>query len=230
MINLVTALSLIDDQYIEMIKSIERLMDINIEMIKGEEFNLQLFGESKAIEDRINRLDLEIREDSIVALARFQPAASDLRKLIMMADSARLLERMGDLLKANLMLLKNIEEDSPHLKFAFTKDLLPMVVKIKALLTSYIKAYIDNDENILYAIVALDEEIDGMTNVNCKNYISYMEEEKENIKGGTELYLIDKKFERISDHIVHLAKDLIYILNGKNLRKIELLMKAKENQ
>ncbi|MGL6098350.1 MAG: phosphate signaling complex PhoU family protein [Fusobacteriaceae bacterium] len=227
MINLVTALSLIDDQYIEMIKSIERLMDINIEMIRGEEFNLQLFGESKAIEDRINRLDLEIREDSIIALARFQPAASDLRKLIMMADSARLLERMGDLLKANLRLLKNIVEDSPHLKFAFVKNLLPMVLKIRSLLSSYVKAYIDGDENILYAIVALDEEIDELTNQNCKSYIICMEEEKANIKGGTELYLLDKKFERISDHIVHLSKDLIYILNGKNLRKIELLMKAK---
>lgn len=230
MINLATALSLIDDQYIEMVKSIERLLDINIEVIKSEEFNLQLFGESKSIEDRINRLDLEIREDSIIALARFQPAASDLRKLIMMTDSARLLERMGDLLKANLAILKNIDEEASHLKFVLTKDLLPMVLKIKGLLTSYIKAYIDNDENILYAVVALDEEVDEMTKINYRTYLSYMEEDVKNVKGGTELLLLDKKYERVSDHIVHLAKDLIYILNGKNLRKIELLMRDKGNQ
>lgn len=225
MINLSTALTIIDEQYIEMVKNVERLLDINMEMLQKSGFDTRLFGESKAIEDRINRLDIEIREDSIITLARFQPAASDLRKLIMMTDSARLLERMGDLLKANLMIIKNIEENSPFLKFSLAQDLFPMAAKIKNLLSSYIEGYISSDENILYSVVALDEEIDALTDKNYEKFITYMEEEKNNIRGGNQLILIDKKFERASDHIVHLAKDLIYILNGKNLRKLELLSK-----
>lgn len=224
MINLATAIEIIDEQYLEMVRSIERLLNINIEMLKSEEFNFTLFGESRSTEDRINRLDLEIREDSIIALARFQPAASDLRKLIMMTDSARLLERMGDLLKANLTLMKNIYENSPTLRFAFAKNNLPLAFKVKNLLSSYITAYINGDEKLLYSVVALDDEVDEMVAKNYGDYLQYMSESVGNIKGGTELFLIDKKLERVSDHIVHLAKDLIYILNGKNVRRVELHM------
>lgn len=224
MINLIESLSVIDEQYLEMIKNIERLFDINIETLKSSSFDLTIYGESSSIEDRINRLDLEIREDSIIALARFQPAASDLRKLIMMTDSARLLERMGDLLKANLKLIKEINEKSPQLAEALKKNILPLAQKIKFILSSYVKALMEKNENILYSVIALDEEIDELVKANSLNYITYMEENSENIKGGTILLLLDRKYERFSDHIVHLAKDLIYVLNGNNLRKIELLI------
>lgn len=222
MINLIESLSIIDEQYLEMVKNIERLLDINIELLKSSSFDLSLYGESRSIEDRINRLDLEIREDSIISLARFQPAASDLRKLIMMTDSARILERMGDLLKANLKLIKETNDKSPNLAFALKEDILPLAQKIKIILSNYVKALMEKNENILYSVIALDEEIDEIVKANSLSYISYMEENPEHIKGGTVLILLDRKFERFSDHIVHLAKDLIYVLNGNNLRKIEL--------
>ncbi|MGL4534787.1 MAG: phosphate signaling complex PhoU family protein [Fusobacteriaceae bacterium] len=221
--NLVESLLVIDEQYLEMLKNIERLLDINIETLKNGSLNLTLYGESRSIEDRINRLDLEIREDSIIALARFQPAASDLRKLIMMTDSARLLERMGDLLKANLKLVKELNEKSPNLSIALKNEVLPLAQKIKVTLSSYVKALIEKNENLLYSVIALDEEIDEQVKANSSNYINYMHENSENIKGGTLLLLLDRKYERFSDHIVHLAKDLIYVINGNNLRKIQLL-------
>ncbi|MGL5051182.1 MAG: phosphate signaling complex PhoU family protein [Fusobacteriaceae bacterium] len=221
--NLVESLLVIDEQYLEMLKNIERLLDINIETLKNGSLNLTLYGESRSIEDRINRLDLEIREDSIIALARFQPAASDLRKLIMMTDSARLLERMGDLLKANLKLVKELNEKSPNLGIALKNEVLPLAQKIKVTLSSYVKALIEKNENLLYSVIALDEEIDEQVKANSLNYINYMHENSENIKGGTLLLLLDRKYERFSDHIVHLAKDLIYVINGNNLRKIQLL-------
>jgi len=57
-----------------------------------------------------------------------------------------------------------------------------------------------------------------------------MKESPDNVIGGSELLLLDKKFERLSDHIIHLVSDLIYILNGENTRKVELQNKDKGNQ
>ncbi|MGL5052191.1 MAG: phosphate signaling complex PhoU family protein, partial [Cetobacterium sp.] len=71
-------------------------------------------------------------------------------------------------------------------------------------------------------ILYLDEEIDDLINSNTDYFLSKMKENPENVVGGSELILLDKKFERLSDHIIHLVSDLIYILNGENTRKAQL--------
>lgn len=54
-----------------------------------------------------------------------------------------------------------------------------------------------------------------------------MKKKPENIQSGTDLILLCKKLERFADHILHLVFDLIYILKGENMRKIELLEERK---
>ena len=51
---------------------------------------------------------------------------------------------------------------------------------------------------------------------------SFMKENPENVVGGSIILLLSKKFERLSDKIMQLGKDLIYNMNGENLRKQEL--------
>ena len=69
----------------------------------------------------------------------------------------------------------------------------------------------------------MDEEIDDLTKTDIENIIELMKKKPENIQSGTELILLCKKLERFADHILHLVFDLIYILKGENMRKLELL-------
>ena len=86
----------------------------------------------------------------------------------------------------------------------------------------YVEAFLNEDVHLLYNILYLDEEIDGLINANTEYFLTKMKENTDNVVGGSELMLLDKKFERLSDHIIHLVSDLIYILNGENTRKVEL--------
>ncbi|WP_297404536.1 PhoU domain-containing protein [uncultured Cetobacterium sp.] len=220
--NLNESLKSLDEHYLETLKYISRNFEINLEMLRTKRFSSTLYGESKTIEDLINAFEVKIKEDAIVTIARFQPAAKNLRRLVMLINSVRVLERMGDLLKANLSLIKDVEKKSPHLIEATYSIVLPVASKIQSLFQMYIGAFINKDINLLYDIISLEEEIDEIVDENNEFFLSKMKESPDNILGGSILMLLDKKFERLSDHIIHLVTDLIYILNGENLRKVEL--------
>lgn len=221
------SLKSLDKHYLETLKYVSRNFDVNLEMLQTSKFNPTLYGEAKIIEDCINSFEVKLKEDCIITIARFQPAAKNLRKLVMMINSARVLERMGDLLKANLSIIKDIEKKSPNLAYILNEKLLPIAKKIKELFQMYVDAFLNEDINLLYNILYLDEEIDDLINSDTCIFLEKMKESSDNVLGGSMLMLLEKKFERLSDHVIHLVSDLIYVLNGDNTRKSELANSGK---
>ncbi len=215
------------EHYLELLKNLNRVLDINIEMLEKSSFDKTLYGECLIVEDTINNFEVKIKEDSIFTMARFQPAAGNLRLLIMLINSARLIERMGDILKANLKIIKAIEKDSPEIKKELKNIIYPIAIKTKNIYEGYINAFIKSDEKILFSLLTMDEEIDTLTKEDTETIIELMKKKPENIQSGTDLILLCKKLERFADHILHLVFDLIYILKGENMRKIELLEERK---
>ena len=145
----------------------------------------------------------------------------------MLINSARLIERMGDILKANLKIIKAIEKNSPEMKKELKNIIYPIAIKTKNIYEGYINAFVKSDEKILFSLLTMDEEIDTLTKEDTETIIELMKKKPENIQSGTDLILLCKKLERFADHILHLVFDLIYILKGENMRKIELLEERK---
>ena len=225
--NLQESIDGLTEHYLEMLRNVQRVLDVNLEMLKNEKFDGVLYGECMVVEDVINALEVKIKEDAIISIARFQPAAGNLRLLIMIINSARLLERMGDLLKANFAIIKDIEKKSPQEEKYLKTILYPMVLNIKHIFEAYIEAVIHRDEKILYGLLPQDDEIDEISNKNIVELINLMKNSTDNVEGGTYLVLLNKKYERFSDHVMHLVVDSVYILKGENLRKKELLEEQK---
>lgn len=225
--NLDESINGLKEHYIEMLKNVNRVLDINIEMLEKSVFDKSLYGECLIVEDTINNFEVKIKEDSIFTMARFQPAASNLRLLIMLINSARVLERMGDILKANLKIIRSIEQNSSEMKFQLKEIIRPTAIKTRIIYEGYINAFIKSDEKALFSLLTMDEEIDDLTKINIEKVIELMKKNPENIQSGTDLILLCKKFERFADHILHLIFDLIYVLKGENMRKVELLEERK---
>lgn len=221
--NLSESIEGLSQHYLELLKNLNRVLDINIEMLENQKFDKTLFGECLIVEDTINNFEVKIKEDSIFTMARFQPAARDLRLLIMLINSARLIERMGDILKANIKIIKNLEKESPEMMLHLKDIIYPLAIKSKNIYEGYINAFIKSDEKSLFSLMTMDEEIDELTKNDTTAILEIMKKDINNIKGGSDLILLCKKFERFADHILHLVFDLIYILKGENMRKIELL-------
>lgn len=224
--NLQESLEGLNEHYLEMLKNLNRMLDINIEIIEGGRSISSLYGESLVVEDIINYFEVNLKETSIILIARFQPAAKNLRELVMLIDGGRLVERMGDILKKNLKILKEIKETSPELAKKLNKKILPYVKKIKNIYEIYISSFINGDENVLYELTTVDEEINREARELIIELEECMKKDNDLISDLVKGIILTKKYERFADHIIHLVKDLLYILNGENLRKKELLEKS----
>ena len=111
-----------------------------------------------SVEDIINAFDVKVKETSIMAIARFQPAASDLRSLITFIESSKMLERMGDLLLDTLVLMRKIEKKEGNMERDFG-ILENFILKINDIFQKYLEAFIEKDEKKAYVLLGMDEEI-----------------------------------------------------------------------
>lgn len=224
--NLHESINGITEHYIELCKNVDRLFRINMEMLKKDSFDRSLYGEAKLVEDMINAFDVKIKETSIMSIARFQPAAGDLRALITFIESSKMLERMGDLLLDTLVLMRKIEKKEGNMErdFGILENFL---IKIDDIFQKYMEAFIEKDEKKAYVLLGMDEEINKIRGEIDSIIGSQMKEESKNIDAGILMLLINKKYERVSDKITQLAMSSIYNFSGENMRVVELLEREK---
>ena len=227
--NLQESLNGLNEHYLEMLKHVNRILEINVEALKDGKVSPKLYGECFIIEDIINAFEVKIKEDSINCIARFQPAAKNLRQLIMFIDGVRLLERMADILKANLKLVKNIDSINPEVSGKLNMIFSEYLTKIKYIFDSYIIVFSTSDEELLYSLVTSDEEINQEARLIVDKVAESIKKSPNETDELLQIISLVKKYERFSDHIIHLIVDLVYILKGENLRKKELLDEKKGN-
>ena len=220
--NLHDRIDAMNTHYIEMVKNVNRLMRINLEILKNKSLDKTLYGEAKVVEEKINTYEVKMKEDAIVTIAMFQPAASDLRSLLSMLEGSKILERMGDLFLSDIKLVKKMEKmGEGHIEHLHLLEV--MVKKITELFDVYIRALVERDERKVYTLLTLDEDVNDLRDINVEKIIEIMKESPENVEFGNLILLATKKYERISDKIMQLGRGLIYNINGENLRKQELI-------
>jgi phosphate transport system protein len=222
--NLQERIDLANEHFIDMVKNVGRLLRIDMEMLKNKSFENSIYGEAIVVEDRINSYEVMIKEESIVTIAMFQPAARDLRSLLSMLEGVNMLERMGDLLLDNIQLMRQMEKNGDlHKNYLYLVE--DIAEKVENVFDIYTTALIERDDKQIYTLLALDEDVNEIRDHSVEKIIAVMKENPENIEFGNLILLTTKKYERISDKIMQLGKSLVYNVSGNNLRKQELIQK-----
>lgn len=102
------------------------------------------------------------------------------------------------------------------------------LMRIKSTFDSYIVSFSTSDEELLYTLVTADEDINSETKVIVDKIAECIKRNPAETNELLQVVSLVKKYERFSDHIIHLVVDLVYILKGENLRKKELLDEKKD--
>lgn len=212
----------IERNYIQSMKQLAYVLELNKEMIEGKDETQEVFLQAQSSENIINSFDVIIREDAIFSIARYQPVAKNLRFFTMIIDSSRLVERMGDLLKACLKLLKSILDKDPKMVVLLKEHTIFMIEQIEDIYTKYMEAFFQENADLGYEIIKIDDVIDKITKEIYEKIIQLVNEGEYNVEALFWFWNLHKKYERFTDHIIHLTIDFIYIMKGENLRKKEL--------
>ena len=200
----------------ETLKDCKRSLDVvGIIMEKGS-FDDSLYGEVKSIEDRINHFELQIDDEVVKTIARFQPFAINLRFLIGVAKFSSQLERMSDLTLNILKVLKH----SKNIEAYRGLNLIEMHAKVNHMFELFLKTYYQEELSYAYLILTLDEEVNSFKT-------QVIEATKASLRASTieerdldnlEALFISQHLERIGDTIKNLAEIAIYIYNGVDIR------------
>lgn len=174
--------------------------------------------DAQAVPERdhhVDDLEKQIDAQCIAIMARQQPTAADLRLLITVMRIVNDLERIGDCSKniAQAALLLNAE---PQLKPYID---LPKMAEICAAMVRWsLDAFLQDDADLARDVRSRDDEIDELYEQIFRELLTFMMEDPKTVTRSLHLLLVASDLERIADHATNIGEDVIYYLEGKDIR------------
>ena len=158
----------------------------------------------------LDKMEIDIEEKLTEIILRHHPLGGDLRFVLAALKINNDLERIGDL---SVDICWRIIEINSFAGDEITKEIEKMRDMVVEMLRKSIKSLTDKNYQLAKEVFLGDDKIDEIRN-NLSNDI-LKEVEKQNAKDLFLLTLIVRHLERISDHCVNIAEDIIYILQSK---------------
>jgi phosphate transport system protein len=156
----------------------------------------------------------ELDEEAVTLIAKRQPMAQDLRRIVGAIRMASDLERIGDL-------AKNIAKRVSAVGQATSPRLSNSINAMSGLVLSQVGAvaqhYIERNPEALVQLREDDEKIDIHYTSVFRELLTYMMEDPRNITACTHLLFCAKNLERIGDHVTNIAENAYYVLTGNQL-------------
>lgn len=166
-------------------------------------------------EDELNRLQLEIDELAMALLATQQPVAVDLRFIMASSKINSELERIGDL-AINIMENVHTLVQQPPLKPLI--DIPRMAELARKMVRDSIDALVKDDVLLAQAVIMTDDTVDALKEQVIRELLTYMMADPKAIERALALILITRHLERIADHATNIAEDVIYMIQGRDVR------------
>ncbi len=174
---------------------------------------------------QVNALEVQIDEDCSHIIALRQPAAGDLRMVLMMIKTITDLERIGDeATKIARFALKSSEADRMWTpRFAEIKAMATMA---RNMLHMSLDAFARSDATKVLEIAQMDEQVDTQYQMTIRHLITFMLEDPRAISMSLEVLFVSKAIERIGDHAKNISEYVVYMVKGKDVRHTTMQDKA----
>jgi len=166
---------------------------------------------------QVNKLEMEIDEMCSQIIARRQPAASDLRELMVVGRACTDLERMGDAAKKIARLGQQLAKLNPLYQPNY-RELKRVSALARTMLSRVLDAFARHDLDLAQGIVRQDDEVDNEYRTVMRHLVAYMIDDPRAISTSLEILFIAKAFEQIGDHARSIAQQLVYLVNGRDGR------------
>lgn len=166
-----------------------------------------------AADKRLDTLQREIEERSVLLIARRQPLAIDLRETISGIRVSGDLERIGDLSKNIAKRVVAISDQAQPQKIVLGVQHMSDLVQEQ--LKDVLDAYASRDVAAAHEVWERDSAIDALYNSLFRELLTYMMEDPRNISFCTHLLFCAKNVERIGDHTTNVAETIEYLVTGE---------------
>ena len=168
-----------------------------------------------ADDEEIDQLEKQVDKDGIDLLLRFQPVASDLRRVVSAMKLSSNLERMAD---QGTNIARRARKLNQHPELPETQLIKPMHAHAMAMFKDAIDAFVREDVQLARSVVPRDQALDEMNSSASRRLIERMAEDPGQLRGYLNLIFISRCLERVGDHATNMAEDAVYAAAAEDIR------------
>jgi phosphate transport system protein len=171
----------------------------------------------------INRLEREIDQAALDLLAMEQPMAIDLRFILSVIKINADLERVGDGAKAISDRVRAMEQMA---QVELPVDIPRMAALAAEMVRKSLQSFIEADAEMARTVLTMDDAVDGMNRAAYKALTKVMEEQGHVAPQALNALMIARALERVADHATNIAEDVIFWVQGDDVRHFKTMKTA----
>ena len=166
-------------------------------------------------EHEVNRMQVEVDEMAVKLTVLQQPVAQDARFLFMASRIGGELERIADQ-AINICQNARFVLQGPPLRPLIE---LPIMAEIaQGMVRDSVSAMINRDVVLANRVLEEEEKVDAFRDNVFRILLTYMMADPGTIQRAMSLILIARNLERIGDHATNVAEEVIYWIQGRDVR------------
>ncbi len=207
------ALASLRDNVLMMSSLTERSLDRAIKGLFDRDDDL--CANAIADDEEIDQLEKQIDKDGVDILLRFQPVASDLRRVVSAMKLSSNLERMAD---QGTNIARRARKLNQHPPLSEVELIKPMYEHAMSMFKDSVDAYVREDVDLGRALIPRDTKLDELNRVAGRKLIQRMAEDPEQLRGYLNLIFVSRCLERVGDHATNIAEDAVYAAAAEDIR------------
>jgi phosphate transport system protein len=168
-----------------------------------------------ADDEEIDQLEKQIDKDGVDILLRFQPVASDLRRVVSAMKLSSNLERMADQATTIARRARKLNQHPPLPEVELMK---PMYEHAMSMFRDSVDAFVREDVELGRAVVPRDERLDELNRIASHKLVERMAQDPQQLRGYLNLIFVGRCLERVGDHATNLAEDAVYAAAAEDIR------------
>jgi phosphate transport system protein len=177
------------------------------------------------IDRRINRTEVELDELCMRILAMRQPVASDLRFITIALKVVTDIERIGDLGVNICERVAELNDEPPLPPIDGVNELSDEVVET---LHEAVDVLVTRDAERAVSLLNRDATVDQRYAALFGELLELMANDPSTVYRATRIQSIAKYLERIADHAMNIAEDVVFLVRGKDIRHANKLRETDE--
>ncbi len=202
------------DETVALAGEAEQMLHKSIQALKTRD--CQLARSVVDFDDVVDQRAVGIETAAETIIARHQPVASDLRRIITTLRITRDLERIADL-ATNIAHVSLDMGTEPLLKPLI--DIPRMAIIAQEMVRDSLTSLIEECPEAAREVALRDEEIDGLYSQIFRELLSYMIEDPRTIRRAIPLLFVARHLERVGDHATNIGQAVVYLLTGQRMLK-----------
>ena len=200
-------------QLLEMSSLAEELVGRAMEALSARD--VELAAAVVRDDQGVDALEVSIDDACIHLLALQQPMARDLRLITMGMKISNDLERVGDHAVNIAEVVEHLAGQAPFAEFP---EIDEMARSAREMLSDALDCFVRGDAAGARDVLKRDDRVDALHESLFRILLTHMMEDPRRIGPCMSLFLVSRNLERIADLATNIAEDVVFLVEGRNIK------------